>query len=64
MKQNQKYFCVEKNDTIMFGRRSIICIKSKGFPVLYVKRVKVFKKRDTWDKLCCRRKLEVTNALS
>lgn len=34
----------------MFARRNIYCIKNKGFPVLYVERVKGLKKREIWYK--------------
>ena len=54
MKENKnvsrrlKRWLIDKNDDVMFTTRRNACRKSaKGFPVLYDKRVNVFKEKDS-----------------
>ena len=46
---------------LMFSR--ITCMKVQGYSVLYVNRVKGFKKGDIWYKISWRKCLEVTSTL-
>ena len=55
-------FGVDKNGTITFARIRITGTKSKGFPVLYFRIVKSFKKRDVRYKVHRKKCREMTNA--
>ena len=58
----KKDFSVDENGTIMFGEDKLLVQKVQGAPVLYVKKVKDFIKRELWYKMPWRKCLEITSA--